>query len=96
LRSLGYRQVTLNEDLPLGPAGTAARGHEFHYSEIVRADEPETAVNISARTGIAGGRAGFHKRNVMAGYVHLHFGSNPDLARNLVEFCRTHPIEEST
>ena len=33
-RALGYREVTLTADCPLGPAGTVARGHEFHYSEM--------------------------------------------------------------
>ena len=34
LKALGYRQVTLQADSLLGPAGTQGRGHEFHYSEI--------------------------------------------------------------
>ena len=35
LKALGYREVTLAAASLLGPAGTTARGHEFHYSEIV-------------------------------------------------------------
>ena len=33
-RALGYREITLTAAGLLGPAGTRARGHEFHYSEI--------------------------------------------------------------
>jgi cobyrinic acid a,c-diamide synthase len=34
LKALGYREITLMGPGLLGPAGTRARGHEFHYSEI--------------------------------------------------------------
>jgi cobyrinic acid a,c-diamide synthase len=33
---LGYRNIRLLEDHPIGAAGAARRGHEFHYSTIVR------------------------------------------------------------
>ncbi len=33
-KALGYREVTLTGDTPLGPAGMTVRGHEFHYSEM--------------------------------------------------------------
>ncbi len=31
---IGYREVTLTAAGPLGPAGTSARGHEFHGSKL--------------------------------------------------------------
>ena len=31
---VGYREVTLTSAGPLGPAGTRARGHEFHCSKL--------------------------------------------------------------
>ena len=33
-KALGYREVLFTGDSLLGPAGTIARGHEFHYSEM--------------------------------------------------------------
>ncbi len=33
---LGYRRATLCQATPLGPAGCARRGHEFHYATILR------------------------------------------------------------
>ena len=95
LRSLGYREVTLSEDGLLGPAGTVARGHEFHYSEL--STNPEfstkpgglkTIYRIRDRSGGGKDAEGYVINNVLASYVHLHFGSNPKVAENLVRNCR--------
>ena len=32
--TLGYAEVEMTRETPLGPAGTTARGHEFHASRI--------------------------------------------------------------
>ncbi|PLX83742.1 MAG: cobyrinic acid a,c-diamide synthase [Desulfuromonas sp.] len=87
-RALGYREVTLTADAPLGPAGTAARGHEFHYSELEMPEAVERAYRMSRRGGEDLGPEGYHLRNVLGSYVHLHFGSNPQVAANFVAFCR--------
>lgn len=88
LRALGYREITLTGPGLLGPAGTRARGHEFHYSEIVAVppDLPRL-YRITARGGTEEPQEGYGVKNVLASYVHLHFGSNPEVARNLVESC---------
>ena len=91
LKSLGYREVTLAADTLLGPAGTTARGHEFHYSEIV--GEPEGVPRLYRLTPRRGGAAvseGYSANRVLASYVHLHFGSNPEVARHLVASCRAY------
>lgn len=33
-QALGYREIEISQDCILGPAGTVARGHEFHYSAL--------------------------------------------------------------
>ncbi|MFZ5450195.1 MAG: cobyrinate a,c-diamide synthase [Thermodesulfobacteriota bacterium] len=89
LKALGYREVTLAAAGLLGPAGTRARGHEFHYSEIV--GEPVGLSRLYRLTPRKGGEAvaeGYYDHNVLASYVHLHFGSNPNVAHNLVKSCR--------
>jgi cobyrinic acid a,c-diamide synthase len=89
LKALGYRQVTLEADCLLGPAGTVARGHEFHYSEITAGGEGlGQAYRLADRRGEGDRREGYCMGNTLASYVHLHFGSNPALARNFVETCR--------
>lgn len=89
LQALGYREVTLTSDGLLGRAGTQARGHEFHYSEIISepADLPRL-YQLTARRGGKSRREGYIVNQVLASYVHLHFGSNPELARHFVGRCR--------
>jgi len=91
LKALGYREVTLAADSLLGPPGTRVRGHEFHYSEIV--GEPIGVPRLYRLTPRRGGAAvneGYSANHVLASYVHLHFGSNPEVARHLVANCRAY------
>jgi cobyrinic acid a,c-diamide synthase len=87
-KALGYREVTLKENCILGPKGLKARGHEFHYSELVDgAGDIPGNFKVSNRKGIDTVVDGFVLHNVLAGYIHLHFGSNPEVAANLVDSC---------
>ncbi|BDV44408.1 cobyrinate a,c-diamide synthase [Geotalea uraniireducens] len=87
-KALGYREVELLADTVIGPAGTVARGHEFHYSEMDELpSEVERAYRVS-RGGTELGVEGVHYRNCLASYVHLHFGSNPGIAAAFVANCR--------
>jgi cobyrinic acid a,c-diamide synthase len=89
LRALGYREITLTAAGLLGPEGTQARGHEFHYSEIAGGAEGlERLYRLTSRRGQETAAEGFTVHNVLASYVHLHFASNPAVARHLVERCR--------
>ncbi len=83
--SLGYREVRLQEEGLFGTAGTVLRGHEFHYSSI---DENKSsipklyAVNNDTEEG-------YQYRNVLGGYMHLHFGSNPEAVKTFIHKCMT-------
>jgi cobyrinic acid a,c-diamide synthase len=93
-KALGYREVFLKEDSLLGPKGLRARGHEFHYSELI--DEPvgiPDLFQVSDRGGIDTVADGFMVNNALAGYIHLHFGSNPEMAGNLVDRCKEYRDE---
>jgi cobyrinic acid a,c-diamide synthase len=87
-KALGYREVTFTADNPLGPQGTTARGHEFHYSEMDLPDTVDTCYRLSRRGGEQLGVEGYRTGNVLGSYIHLHFGSNPQLAENFVNFCQ--------
>lgn len=89
LRSLGYRRITMNSATVLGPAGATARGHEFHYSEMTRYENmPQVYNSVDKENRRQEGR-GFVKNNILGSYVHLHFGSNPDLATHFINHCLT-------
>ncbi len=84
LVALGYREIVTKRDSIIGPSMTRARGHEFHYSDIVdKRNEVETIYQIKEREG----KEGFLKKNVLGSYIHLHFGSNPDIPKNFVNSC---------
>ena len=84
--TLRYVEVELGEPTLLGAPGTVIRGHEFHYS---RMDEPPSNTRrvYRLRTRRGGGEQpeGYVCGTVLASYVHLHFGSNPSVARALVD-----------
>ena len=88
LKSLGYREVRLSEPCPLGSIGQVIRGHEFHYSEMIEGPMGvKLAYSIASRRGRKRYEEGFVVNNTLASYVHLHFGSNPELAENFVRLC---------
>lgn len=86
--ALGYREARFNADTPLGPQGTAARGHEFHYSSLEAAPDVPAVYSLSGRKGPLDTPEGFLAGNTLGSYVHLHFASNPALAVNFVDAMR--------
>jgi cobyrinic acid a,c-diamide synthase len=86
-KALGYRQVTLITDSVISSSGTNCRGHEFHYSEIhSMPDEIERCYRVS-RQGALLGLEGYRVRNCLASYIHLHYGSNREIAWTFVDMC---------
>ena len=86
-RALGYRQVELTAEAPIGPAGMTVRGHEFHYSEVEMPQNIDRSYRLSRRGSVQLGDEGYRWKNVLGSYVHLYFGSQPQLAENFVNFC---------
>jgi cobyrinic acid a,c-diamide synthase len=84
LAALGYVTLETDEATCLGPAGTRIRGHEFHYSTL----EPLTQlpfVSRLVRSGAPDKPDGIQIGGLLAGYAHLHFGSNAAVASRFVE-----------
>jgi cobyrinic acid a,c-diamide synthase len=101
LRSLGYREITFKEDCIIGKKGEKARGHEFHYSSLINFGENpddnfgENSENnvhniykVTSRAGQNISLQGFKVANTLGSYLHIHFGSNENCARQFVESCK--------
>jgi cobyrinic acid a,c-diamide synthase len=86
-KALGYREVVLIGDSILGPAGTVARGHEFHYSEMEEMPHEVERLYQLRKNGSVIGAEGYRYRNCLASYQHLHFGSCPEIADAFVKTC---------
>jgi cobyrinic acid a,c-diamide synthase len=82
LVDFGYCEVTTRSDSILGPSGTKARGHQFHYS---RSTNPSADPIYTVRQGTREYGEGFRFENGIASYVHLHFLSNPALCRSMLQ-----------
>ncbi len=87
--TLGYRDVTAASDNVLMKAWESARGHEFHYSAWADDQPTATAYKVVSRRSGESYTAGIADGNLLASYIHLHFGSNPNIARNFVDACQT-------
>jgi cobyrinic acid a,c-diamide synthase len=79
---LGYREGITMVDSPIGPAGTAVRGHEFHFSTCAPSGD---AVELSSRFGC--GTDGFATSTLLATYLHHHAGGDPSLVSAFVGTC---------
>ena len=89
LKALGYREVTIAKQIFI-KTQAKIKGHEFHYSELcglVPGKKIQTAYSMEGpgKTRIS---EGYHYKNCLGSYVHLHFGSNPEFARGFVAACR--------
>jgi cobyrinic acid a,c-diamide synthase len=83
--TLAYAEVrTVSQSV--FPSGQTARGHVFHYSDIV-GQTPSSRCYLVKPSHAEAFEEGFRTHNVLASYVHLHFMSNPALAESFVAAC---------
>ncbi len=85
--SLSYTEVTLQADSSLGPSGTVARGHEFHFSSLDPVPASVSRVYRLRRRRGDEREEGYLIGNALLSYVHLHFASNPRIAASFVRAC---------
>ncbi|TLY21787.1 MAG: cobyrinate a,c-diamide synthase, partial [Nitrospirae bacterium] len=89
---MGYRELEVTTPCVLGSPGLRARGHEFHYSCLKNHPSRDYACAITDAQGRRKGQDGLLRGNVLALYTHLHFASQPQLARSLLACARERKI----
>lgn len=85
---LGYREIGLSSECILGNSGAVARGHEFHYSEIMKGQDLACSYFVKNGSGDTLPTEGYSYKKTLASYIHLHFGSNPTIAKAFINSCR--------
>ena len=89
LAALGYRHATAVQSNLLAAEGDTLRGHEFHYSNWIgdqAADEGSIAWRVRGSRGAATLQsAGYSRGNLLASYLHIHFGQRPAIAERFVQ-----------
>ncbi len=92
-KTLGYVTATLTANSLFGDASTCFRGHEFHYSELIK--EPTGSAgwqSVYQLTQNRGGQSrpeGYQRGNVLASYAHLNLASQPEALDSFVARLRT-------
>ncbi len=89
LSHFGYVEVSFLEDCLLGRRGQTVKAHEFHYS---REDIGEKACmeSVKRREGQKERRwvSGYRKKNLLAGYPHIHFWSDLKIPCSFLTQCK--------
>jgi len=85
--TLGYVEANSVKENVICDRGWTTRGHEFHYSRIISAGNERYAFELTRGRGITENKDGMMSENTLAGYLHIHFASNPKIPNRFVENC---------
>ena len=88
----GYTVVTVVKENPFYEVGTKIRGHEFHYSRVLKwsGDENDLVFRMQRGVGITRDKDGICYKNVLATYTHIHALGTPQWAQALVRNARAY------
>jgi cobyrinic acid a,c-diamide synthase len=86
--TLGYRQITAIRDSLLFNVGDRMWGHEFHRSSLTELPAQPLCNLEGYESNLVFGSEGWNLYQAQASYVHLHFGSRPNLPERFLNCCR--------
>ena len=84
LGRFGYITLTAKADTAFLPAGEIVRGHEFHYFESESCGD---ALHAQKPTGSRGWDCGHSRGNLLMGFPHLYYPSDPQLIERFLRAC---------
>ncbi|MFO7965811.1 MAG: cobyrinate a,c-diamide synthase [Desulfobacterales bacterium] len=85
-QGLGYTVACVDKPNPFLEVGTVFKGHEFHYSNVLKwfGTEDQLVFHMQRGAGFLYGRDGVCIKNVLAAYTHIHTLGLPAWASSLV------------
>jgi len=83
---MGYAVAETLESSIIARRGERLRGHLFHWSKLQGPTERAAYRILEPEEQLEGFILG-PESNILASYLHLHFGSEPSLAKRFVESC---------
>ncbi|OCL26139.1 cobyrinic acid a,c-diamide synthase [Orenia metallireducens] len=88
LQAMGYVKAVATKDNLLLKSGEEIIGHEFHYSKLINLLEDNNyAYQLFGGKGADGRYEGIVADNLLASYLHLHFGSNLEMVKRFLAIC---------
>ncbi len=84
----GYVEAVVEKASPYFAPGTIIRGHEFHYSGVLRF--AEGCFVLKSGVGFGQGQDGLIYKNTLATYMHIHADGCPEWAGNFCDAAETY------
>ena len=84
LSRFGYITLTAREGVPFLPEGESIRGHEFHYFDSEACGD---ALRAQKPTGSRSWTCGHSRGNLLMGFPHLYYPSNPQFMERFLRAC---------
>ena len=85
LQEMGYKEIEVVKDNVILNKGEKARGHVFHYSKISKISKEVKKCYKLKKDKLEGYSSKF---NVLASYLHLHFGSNLNIVNRFLHTAK--------
>lgn len=86
LQRFGYVEIETKDHIK-------TKGHEFHHSKIVENRLLKYYYEVRKKRGeetVKTWKCGLKRKNVLAGYPHIHFYSNTEFLKNFLKLCKNY------